>query len=110
MSALGIPRHVGTIDPRNVEHILKRKKKKIKTFVNVYKLYIDNFETYIKGPEFHSGMLDLFGGGIFNANGEEWKYQRKTASIIFNVKNFRDQFTEYASLTLFYMFTFLNSY
>lgn len=23
MSALGIPRHVGTIDPRNVEYILK---------------------------------------------------------------------------------------
>lgn len=40
-------------------------------------------------------MMDLFGDGIFNANGEEWKYQRKTASHIFNVKNFRDQFTEY---------------
>ncbi|KAG0171862.1 Protein kinase alk2 [Apophysomyces sp. BC1034] len=77
MSALGIPRHVGTIDPRNVEHILKT-----------------NFENYIKGPEFHSSMSDLFGDGIFNANGEEWKYQRKTASHIFNVKNFRDQFTE----------------
>ncbi|CAO3627832.1 unnamed protein product [Mucor hiemalis] len=77
MSALGIPRHVGTIDPRNVEHILK-----------------NNFENYIKGPEFHGSMMDLFGGGIFNANGEEWKYQRKTASHIFNVKNFRDQFTD----------------
>ncbi|GAA5813761.1 hypothetical protein MFLAVUS_007248 [Mucor flavus] len=77
MSAIGIPRHVGTIDPRNVEHILK-----------------NNFENYIKGPEFHGAMLDLFGGGIFNANGEEWKYQRKTASHIFNVKNFRDQFTD----------------
>ncbi|PHZ07841.1 cytochrome P450 [Rhizopus microsporus ATCC 52813] len=77
LSALGIPRHVGTIDPRNVEHILKT-----------------NFENYIKGPEFHGSMNDLFGNGIFNANGEEWKYQRKTASIIFNVKNFRDQFTE----------------
>ncbi|KAI7907522.1 cytochrome P450 [Cokeromyces recurvatus] len=69
LSALGIPRHVGTIDPRNVEHILK-------------------------SPEFHNGMLDLFGNGIFNANGDEWKYQRKTASAIFNVKNFRDQFTD----------------
>ncbi|KAF7727314.1 hypothetical protein EC973_007831 [Apophysomyces ossiformis] len=77
LSALGIPRHVGTLDPRNVEHILKT-----------------NFENYIKGPEFHSSMNDLFGDGIFNANGEEWKYQRKTASHIFNVKNFRDQFTD----------------
>lgn len=25
MSALGIPRHIGTIDPRNVEHVLKSK-------------------------------------------------------------------------------------
>ncbi|ORZ03610.1 cytochrome P450 [Syncephalastrum racemosum] len=77
MSALGIPRHIATIDPRNVEHVLK-----------------GNFENYIKGPEFHGAMNDLFGDGIFNANGEEWKYQRKTASHIFNVKNFRDQFTD----------------
>lgn len=55
---------------------------------------IDNFENYIKGPEFHGAMNDLFGNGIFNANGEHWKYQRKTASHIFNVKNFRDHFTE----------------
>ncbi|KAG2200618.1 hypothetical protein INT47_007362 [Mucor saturninus] len=77
LSAIGIPRHIGTVDPKNVEHILKH-----------------NFENYIKGPEFHGSMTDLFGGGIFNANGEEWKYQRKTASHIFNVKNFRDQFTD----------------
>lgn len=76
MSALGIPRHIATLDPRNVEHILK-----------------NNFENYIKGPEFHESMNDLFGNGIFNANGEEWKFQRKTASHIFNVKNFRDHFT-----------------
>ncbi|KAI8881812.1 cytochrome P450 [Backusella circina FSU 941] len=77
LSALGIPRHIGTIDPRNVEHVLKT-----------------NFDNYIKGPEFHGSMNDLFGDGIFNANGEEWKYQRKTASHIFNIKNFRDQFTD----------------
>ncbi|KAI8141325.1 cytochrome P450 [Fennellomyces sp. T-0311] len=39
-------------------------------------------------------MKDLFGHGIFTADGEQWKYQRKTASLIFNVVNFRDQFTE----------------
>ncbi|KAI9259893.1 cytochrome P450 [Sporodiniella umbellata] len=76
MSILGIPRHISTTDPRNVEHVLK-----------------NNFENYIKGPEFHNAMNDLFGDGIFNANGEEWKFQRKTASHIFNVKNFRDHFT-----------------
>lgn len=55
---------------------------------------LDNFENYIKGPEFHTALGDLFGDGIFNANGEEWRYQRKTASMVFNVKNFRDHFTE----------------
>ncbi|KAI8641273.1 cytochrome P450 [Parasitella parasitica] len=77
MSALGIPRHIATLDPRNVEHVLK-----------------NNFENYIKGPEFHASLVSLFGNGIFNANGNDWKYQRKTASHIFNVKNFRDHFTD----------------
>ncbi|KAI9490196.1 cytochrome P450 [Zychaea mexicana] len=53
-----------------------------------------NFENYIKGPEFHGAMNDLFGNGIFNANGADWKYQRKTASHIFNIKNFQNQFTD----------------
>lgn len=26
MSAMGIPRHIATLDPRNVEHLLKSKK------------------------------------------------------------------------------------
>ncbi|KAI9490825.1 cytochrome P450 [Zychaea mexicana] len=76
-SALGIPRTIITINPKNVEHILK-----------------DNFENYVKGPQFHGATTDLFGHGIFNANGEQWKYQRKTASLVFNVKNFRDEFTK----------------
>jgi hypothetical protein len=29
MSALGIPRHIATLDPRNVEHVLKSKVQKI---------------------------------------------------------------------------------
>ncbi|CDS12727.1 hypothetical protein LRAMOSA04912 [Lichtheimia ramosa] len=77
VSAIGIPRIVGTIDPRNVEHVLK-----------------NNFENYVKGPIFRDAMNDLFGHGIFNANGEDWRYQRKTASHIFQVKNFRDHFTK----------------
>ncbi|KAI9024338.1 cytochrome P450 [Phycomyces nitens] len=68
-SAIGIPRHVHTSNPINIEHILK-------------------------SPEFHNALADVFGGGIFNANGEEWKFQRKTASNIFNIKNFRDHFTD----------------
>ncbi|ORZ17105.1 cytochrome P450 [Absidia repens] len=74
---LGMPRSVATIDPRNIEHILKT-----------------NFENYVKGPMLNESSSDLLGHGIFNANGEVWKYQRKTASLIFNVKNFRDHFTK----------------
>ncbi|KAG1448977.1 hypothetical protein G6F56_008787 [Rhizopus delemar] len=55
---------------------------------------LDNFENYVKGPTYNEATQDLLGHGIFNANGEQWKYQRKAASHIFNVKNFRDSFTE----------------
>ncbi|KAI9309677.1 cytochrome P450 [Cunninghamella echinulata] len=66
-----------TVDPRNIEHFLK-----------------NNFENYVKGPLLNEASSDLLGHGIFNANGEVWRYQRKTASQIFNVKNFRDHFTQ----------------
>ncbi|KAI9307243.1 cytochrome P450 [Cunninghamella echinulata] len=77
VSMLGVPHSVQTIDPANVEHILKT-----------------NFENYVKGPRFNSSTGDLLGHGIFNANGEQWRWQRKAASLIFNVKNFRDHFTD----------------
>ncbi|KAI9320823.1 cytochrome P450 [Dichotomocladium elegans] len=77
MSVCVVPSYIVTINPAIVDHILKH-----------------NFENYIKGPEFHLALADLFGNGIFNANGEEWRYQRKTASLVFNVKEFRDHFTE----------------
>ncbi|KAI9275548.1 cytochrome P450 [Phascolomyces articulosus] len=76
MSVFVVPAYIVTINPKNVEHVLK-----------------NNFENYIKGPEFHAALGDLFGDGIFNANGEEWRYQRKTASLVFNVKNFQNHFT-----------------
>ncbi|SAL94932.1 hypothetical protein [Absidia glauca] len=73
---IGIPRAILTTDPRNVDHILRLK-----------------FENYIKGPIVDDAAGDLLGHGIFNADGEVWRYQRKTASHIFNIKNFRDNFT-----------------
>lgn len=66
----------------------------IRIIIKIKFFSIDNFENYAKGPQLNTAMGDLFGHGIFNANGEQWKYQRKTASHIFNVKNFRDHFTE----------------
>lgn len=54
-----------------------------------------NFENYEKGDHFSSMLHDLLGDGIFNSDGEAWRVQRKVASRIFHVKNFRDRFTRY---------------
>ena len=59
-------------DPKLIEHVLKT-----------------NFTTYEKGQYCHSRMFDVLGDGIFNADGETWRTQRKNAANIFNVKNFR---------------------
>ncbi|KAJ3213323.1 hypothetical protein HDU67_003042 [Dinochytrium kinnereticum] len=60
-------------DPKNVEHVLKTK-----------------FEIYDKGPYFNARVHDVLGGGIFNADGDSWKRQRKLAANIFNVRNFKE--------------------
>ncbi|KAF5449605.1 hypothetical protein F2P56_030033 [Juglans regia] len=60
-------------DPANVEHVLKT-----------------NFANYPKGEVYHSYMEVLLGDGIFNADGEHWRKQRKTASFEFASKNLRD--------------------
>uniref|UniRef100_A0A1D1YQL6 Cytochrome P450 704C1 n=1 Tax=Anthurium amnicola TaxID=1678845 RepID=A0A1D1YQL6_9ARAE len=69
--------------PANVEHVLKT-----------------NFANYPKGKAYHSYMEVLLGDGIFNADGEMWRKQRKTASFEFASKNLRDfsttVFREYA--------------
>ncbi|XP_077250066.1 cytochrome P450, family 704, subfamily B, polypeptide 1 [Tasmannia lanceolata] len=70
-------------DPENVEHVLKT-----------------NFANYPKGEVYHSYMEVLLGDGIFNADGEMWRKQRKTSSLEFASKNLRDfstiVFREYA--------------
>ncbi|KAF8718292.1 hypothetical protein HU200_025748 [Digitaria exilis] len=60
-------------DPVNVEHVLKT-----------------NFTNYPKGDVYRSYMDVLLGDGIFNADGELWRKQRKTASFEFASKNLRD--------------------
>ncbi|KAK3150594.1 hypothetical protein QOZ80_3AG0235200 [Eleusine coracana subsp. coracana] len=60
-------------DPVNVEHVLKT-----------------NFTNYPKGDVYRSYMHVLLGDGIFNADGELWRKQRKTASFEFASKNLRD--------------------
>ncbi|TMW92866.1 hypothetical protein EJD97_012464 [Solanum chilense] len=65
-------RHIFTANPSNVEHILKT-----------------CFHNYQKGYFGKETLKDLLGNGIFNADGEIWKYQRKLASHEFNSKSLR---------------------
>jgi len=66
------PPFIFTIDPKNVEHILKT-----------------NFENYPKGQFMHTRAADLLGDGIFNADGALWHSQRKTSSKMFTANKFK---------------------
>lgn len=61
-----------TADPRNLEHLLKGK-----------------FSSFPKGPYFQANVRDLLGDGIFAADDEVWRRQRKTASLEFHSAEFR---------------------
>ncbi|KAJ3216192.1 hypothetical protein HDU67_009841 [Dinochytrium kinnereticum] len=61
-----------TTDPAIVEYVLKT-----------------NFDNYGKGPHFTDAMRPLLGDGIFNTDGDNWKWQRKVSSHIFTGRNFR---------------------
>ncbi|KAF9970489.1 hypothetical protein BGZ73_006801 [Actinomortierella ambigua] len=49
-----------------------------------------NFWNYEKGDEVRARCTELFGHGIFTADGESWRFQRKMASHIFTVRAFRE--------------------
>ncbi|KAJ8512489.1 hypothetical protein OPV22_002923 [Ensete ventricosum] len=65
--------YVYTVDPANVEHILKT-----------------NFANYGKGSFAYDVMCDFFGDGIFAVDDEKWRHQRKLASFEFSTKVLRD--------------------
>ncbi|WAQ82594.1 hypothetical protein PtA15_2A911 [Puccinia triticina] len=50
-----------------------------------------NFENYVKGPLFQTIMHDVFGDGIFVADGGAWKQAQQATSTIFSIKTFKDQ-------------------
>lgn len=64
--------HVFTANPANVQHILKT-----------------NFPHYRKGQLMHATNRDFLGDGIFNIDGEKWKFQRQVSSHEFNTKSLR---------------------
>ncbi|TPX38289.1 hypothetical protein SmJEL517_g00077 [Synchytrium microbalum] len=47
---------------------------------------------FVKGAAQAEQFVEFFGHGIFLSDADPWRLQRKTASNIFNVKNFRDFF------------------
>jgi fatty acid omega-hydroxylase len=49
-----------------------------------------NFKNFPKGDGFREIFLDIFGEGIFAADGAEWKFQRKISSHAFTQNIFKD--------------------
>ncbi|KAI4349425.1 hypothetical protein L6164_010015 [Bauhinia variegata] len=65
-------RQVITGNPAVVQHILKNR-----------------FSVYQKGHLFRQNLADFLGDGIFNVDGNNWKFQRQVASHEFNTKSLR---------------------
>ncbi|WZY77396.1 hypothetical protein YC2023_023780 [Brassica napus] len=61
-----------TCDPKNIEHMLKTR-----------------FDNYPKGPAWQAVFHDFLGQGIFNADGDTWLFQRKTAALEFTTRTLR---------------------
>ncbi|KAG0488464.1 hypothetical protein HPP92_007275 [Vanilla planifolia] len=60
-----------TCDPANINHVFNA-----------------NFHTFPKGPDF-SEMFDILGDGIFNADDESWRSQRRKAQLLMVQPRFR---------------------
>ncbi|KAJ4759432.1 Cytochrome P450 704C1 [Rhynchospora pubera] len=65
--------YIYTVDPANVEYILKT-----------------NAANFGKGPHNYELLSDLLGDGIFAVDGDKWRQQRKIASFEFSTKVLRD--------------------
>lgn len=61
-----------TANPSNVQHMLKT-----------------NFPVYQKGHNSNNTLADFLSNGIFNVDGDTWKYQRQVASHEFNTRSLR---------------------
>ncbi|KAG0365346.1 cytochrome P450 [Gamsiella multidivaricata] len=90
MTIPGVGRIINIADPDMVDHMLRV-----------------NFWAYEKGPHLRTALAPLVGEGIFGADGQHWKWQRKLASHIFNVKAFRSYtssvFVQEARLVIDYL-------
>ncbi|KAM1183538.1 hypothetical protein ACFX19_001894 [Malus domestica] len=69
--------YVFTVDPANVEYILKR-----------------NFANYGRGLYNYNILADVVGDGIFGVDGEKWLHQRKLSSYELSTKVVKDYSNE----------------
>ncbi|GJJ75076.1 hypothetical protein EMPS_07434 [Entomortierella parvispora] len=92
MTLPGIGRVINVTHPESLDHVLRV-----------------NFWAYEKGEYFRHILGPLIGSGIFGADGQHWKWQRRLASHIFNVAAFRnytsDVFCQEGQLVLDYLCT-----
>ncbi|KAH6824004.1 hypothetical protein C2S53_019453 [Perilla frutescens var. hirtella] len=65
-------RQMFTANAANVQHMLK-----------------NHFHNYPKGAVFRHILRDFLGDGIFNADGDNWKFQRQLSSHQFNTRSLR---------------------
>ncbi|KAH9319219.1 hypothetical protein KI387_020988, partial [Taxus chinensis] len=65
---------VVTSTPANLEHILK-----------------NDFPNFPRGPYFKAVFFDIFGDGLFTADHELWRRQRKAVGIALSSSSFRDR-------------------
>lgn len=56
---------------------------------NVQHILNSNFHNYEKGSFTKNYLRDFLGDGIFNTDGDKWKFQRKVCSYEFNAKSLR---------------------
>ncbi len=60
-------------DPEGVKHVL-----------------LDNVTNYVKGRQVQLTTGPALGNGLFNANGESWKFQRRTTAPMFSMRHIAD--------------------
>jgi cytochrome P450 len=60
-------------DPEGVKHVL-----------------LDNVANYVKGRQVQLTTGPALGNGLFNANGESWKFQRRTTAPMFSMRHIAD--------------------
>ncbi|KAI3880483.1 hypothetical protein MKX03_001691 [Papaver bracteatum] len=76
---------VTTAYPENVKHILK-----------------SHFSNYPKGGVMRNILSDFLGNGIFNADGDSWRFPRKISSHEFNTTSLRKFVEEVVKIEIFH--------